>query len=172
MPTDGFSLSFSLQHLKYHSEIMSLHGFHFEVKATKDDTGSKYSFYLQVCSGFFRKALKLFLHFLIKLAKLFTWETKSFVCFVLPAFLDTARLPRGNRHEWDSQVPCKVPWLVGLARRVIHPVESPFFDGRVTLLAGQTFRLFAFSPFRKHFGTLSRVNSVKARQSEYARALS
>ena len=122
--------------------------------------------------AFFRKALKLFLHFLIKLAKLFTWETKSFVCFVLPAFLDTARLPRGNRHEWDSQVPCKVPWLVGLARRVIHPVESPFFDGRVTLLAGQTFRLFAFSPFRKHFGTLSRVNSVKARQSEYARALS
>ena len=34
-----------------------------------------------------------------------------------------------------------LPWLVGLARRVIHPVESPFFDGRVTLLAGQTFRL-------------------------------
>ena len=72
MPTDGFSLSFLLQHLKYHSEIMSLHGFHFEVKATKDDTGSKYSFYLQVCCGFFRKALKLFLHFLIKLTKPFT----------------------------------------------------------------------------------------------------
>lgn len=72
MSTDGFSLSFSLQHLKYHSEIMSLHGFHFEVKATKDDTGSKYSFYLQVCCGFFRKALKLFLHFLKKLTKPFT----------------------------------------------------------------------------------------------------
>ncbi|CAH3124409.1 unnamed protein product [Porites lobata] len=40
----GFILE---EHLKYHSEIMSLHGFHFEVKATKDDTGSKYSFYLQ-----------------------------------------------------------------------------------------------------------------------------
>lgn len=40
----GFILE---EHLKYHSEIMSLHGFHFEVKATRDDMGSKYSFYLQ-----------------------------------------------------------------------------------------------------------------------------
>ena len=27
---------------------------------------------------------------------------------VLQAFLDTG-LPRGNRHEWDSKVPCKMP---------------------------------------------------------------
>lgn len=40
----GFILE---EHLKYHSEIMSLHGFHFEVKAFKDDIDSKYSFYLQ-----------------------------------------------------------------------------------------------------------------------------
>ena len=31
-------------------------------------------------------------------------------CLVLRAFLDTG-LPRGNRHEQDSQVPCKVPSL-------------------------------------------------------------
>ncbi|XP_029197706.2 BTB/POZ domain-containing protein 16-like [Acropora millepora] len=41
----GFILE---EHLKYHSEIVSVHGFHFEVKAAKDaDTDSKYLFYLQ-----------------------------------------------------------------------------------------------------------------------------
>ena len=101
MPTDGFSLSFLLQHLKYHSEIMSLHGFHFEVKATKDDTGSKYSFYLQVCSGFSRKALKLFLHFLIKLGKPFYLRNKKFCLFCFTS-ISGHRMPRGNRHERDS----------------------------------------------------------------------
>ncbi|PFX30299.1 BTB/POZ domain-containing protein 16 [Stylophora pistillata] len=41
----GFILE---EHLKYHSEIMSLHGFHFEIKAVKDESNSKYSFFLQV----------------------------------------------------------------------------------------------------------------------------
>ena len=36
--------------------------------------------------------------------------------FVLLAFLDTG-LPRGNRHERDSQVPCKVPSLPNPATR-------------------------------------------------------
>ncbi|XP_078358486.1 BTB/POZ domain-containing protein 16-like [Oculina patagonica] len=40
----GFILE---EHLKYHSEIMSLHGFHFEVKAGRDEVDSKYSFFLQ-----------------------------------------------------------------------------------------------------------------------------
>ncbi|CAH3142274.1 unnamed protein product [Pocillopora meandrina] len=40
----GFILE---EHLKYHSEIMSLHGFHFEIKAVKDEMDSKYSFFLQ-----------------------------------------------------------------------------------------------------------------------------
>lgn len=40
----GFILE---EHLKYHSEIMSLHGFHFEVKATRDEVNSKYFFFLQ-----------------------------------------------------------------------------------------------------------------------------
>ena len=39
---------FRMQHLKYHSEIMSLHGFHFEMKAVRDEIDSKYSFFLQV----------------------------------------------------------------------------------------------------------------------------
>ena len=47
--------SYFLQHLKYHSEIVSVHGFHFEVKAAKDaDTDSKYLFYLQVCEEHFK----------------------------------------------------------------------------------------------------------------------
>ena len=74
-----------------------------------------------------------------------TWQTvymrnKNFCLFCFTSF-SGHRLPRGNRHERDSQVPCKVPWLVGLARRVIHPVESPLFAGRVTLVAGPTFLL-------------------------------
>ena len=52
---------------------------------------------------------------------------------------------------------------VGSSRRVTRLAGWPFFDGRVTLLAGP-------SPY-KHFGSPSRVNSVKARQSEIARAL-
>lgn len=40
----GFILE---EHLKYHSEIMSLHGFHFEMKAVRDEIDSKYSFFLQ-----------------------------------------------------------------------------------------------------------------------------
>ena len=48
---------------------------------------------------------------------------------------------------------------VGSAGRVTRLAESPFFDGRVTLLAGPTF-----------LHRLAYV-SVKARQSEHARAL-
>ena len=33
---------------------MSLHGFHFEIKAVKDEMDSKYSFFLQVCVFVFR----------------------------------------------------------------------------------------------------------------------
>ena len=45
---------------------------------------------------------------------------------------------------------------VGSARRVTRLAGSPFFDGRVTLLA------------EPHFGSSNRVNSVKGRQSEHA----
>ena len=48
--------------------------------------------------------------------------------------------------------------------RETHPAGSPFYDGTVTLLAEKT------SPY-KLLETPSRVNLVKARQSEYARAL-
>ena len=54
---------------------------------------------------------------------------------------------------------------VGSAGRVTRLAGSPFYDGRVTLLAGAN-----FSPY-KQFGSPSRVNFVEARQSEHARAL-
>ena len=49
---------------------------------------------------------------------------------------------------------------VGSARSVTRLAGSPFYDGRVTLLAGPTFL---------HINTLARL--AKARQSEHARAL-
>ena len=47
---------------------------------------------------------------------LYFWYSQTFILFIfyfiliLPAFLDTG-LPRGNRHERDTQVPSKVPSL-------------------------------------------------------------
>ena len=40
------ALFFCSQQFRFHSEIMSLHGFHFEVKATKED--NTYSFFIEV----------------------------------------------------------------------------------------------------------------------------
>ena len=50
---------------------------------------------------------------------------------------------------------------VGLARRVTRLAGSPFCDGSHPPSQAN------FSPY-KHFGTPSRVNSVKTRQSEHA----
>ena len=51
---------------------------------------------------------------------------------------------------------------VGSARRATRLARSPFCDGRVRVRVN-------FSSY-KHFGSLSRVNSVKARRSEHARS--
>lgn len=40
-------LAFSRQNLQYHSDTLSLHGFHFEMKAVHEDDG-RYLFYMQV----------------------------------------------------------------------------------------------------------------------------
>ena len=53
---------------------------------------------------------------------------------------------------------------VGSARRVTRLAGLPFCVGRVTLLAGPTF-------LHINTGSPSRVNSVKERRSEHARAL-
>ena len=42
------SNSSCFQNLQYHSSMLSLHGFHFELKATREGDG-RHLFYLQVC---------------------------------------------------------------------------------------------------------------------------